>query len=797
MSAQMAAPFSMNPTESPQDTEDDPLIQLCTVCDAAIDISDEDPLTEIACPTCGAQQYVSGSVDKFDLQQEVGRGGMGVVYRAYDSGLDRFVALKLLRRDQSNRLVVEQFAREAAITASINHPHVVRVYTSGTDHGRFFIAMELVDKGTLDDLIHLQGRVAEAQVLEVGIQIAQGLRAALGVGLIHRDVKPGNILFSNAHTAKIVDFGLAILQADEESQRGEIWGTPYYVAPEKLDHKPEDFRSDMYSLGGTLFHALAGRPPFEAENASLVALKHLKSQAVSLQAFAPQVSSETAYVINRTLEKNPNNRYQSYDELIEHLQYALDQLRAHGGQVPAKKRLVIEGAEQQRLMGWVTAGMVGLILLAAGGLFAFRKQIFPGGSTASVASPAPGKTAAAGPLTAARKRLVDGDTAGAIELLRQDGANPKLPPLQRAWANVGEGIAHFIAGDAEAARQPLQAAVDRPQFKSKGEDEKTDFYLRELARDLLTPAPVAAGAARGLDLKTRDALTVFAYGAKDWALGKIDDSTELLRQFRSAEPAPPHAWITELRPVATNLLAAQAAFAMAADELKKAKRLDKYNKALASLRNLKGPLVPVVAQFVKKFPAPKPVNLPKLGAWTQTELGTPDVVPESAVDAAGVFTLRAGGNDLWGAADSGLYVQQQLKGDGEIVARVVSATKTDPMTKAGIMIRENLRGDARNVALVALAGGGLSQQFRVAPGGPTAQIRTNGGTSFWLKLTRNGDEITGSVSADGDTWKLVKTTKLPKLSAEVFVGLVLSARSPTQAATARIDQVKLTPAPAP
>src|SRR5207248_4534759 len=129
------------------------------------------------------------------------------------------------------------------------------VFSFGQDHGLFDIAMELVDKGSLDDLMNLQGRVAEAQVMEVGVQIADGLNAAHQRGLIHRDVKPGNILFADAHSAKIVDFGLALLMEHEAEARGEVWGTPYYVAPEKLNHEPEDFRSDIYSLGGTLFHA--------------------------------------------------------------------------------------------------------------------------------------------------------------------------------------------------------------------------------------------------------------------------------------------------------------------------------------------------------------------------------------------------------------------------------------------------------------------------------------------------------------------------------------------------------------
>ena len=164
--------------------------------------------------------------------------------------------------------------------------------------------MELAEKGSLDDLMSVQQRLSEAQVLGVGIQIAEGLEAALEHNLIHRDIKPGNILFADSQTAKLVDFGLAVVMGEVAHARGEIWGT-LHIAPEKLDNQPEDLRSDIYSLGGTLFHALAGRPPYEAETASTVALKQLMSQPVSLQAFAPDVSSETAYVINRMLAKTP------------------------------------------------------------------------------------------------------------------------------------------------------------------------------------------------------------------------------------------------------------------------------------------------------------------------------------------------------------------------------------------------------------------------------------------------------------------------------------------------------------
>src|SRR5436190_5365402 len=289
---------------------------------------------------------------------------MGLVYEAYDTGLDRRVAIKLLRKDHCNCTeLIKQLENEAAITASVNHPNVVKVYCTGSDRGRFFIAMELVGEGSLDDLMRIQGRVAEAQALEVGIHIAQGLRAAFEHGLIHRDVKPGNILFADAHTAKIVDFGLAIFMEQEESVRGEVWGTPYYVAPEKLDGQPEDFRSDIYSLGGTLFHALAGRPPFEAENASMVALKHLKSQPVSLQAFAPWVSNATAHIINRTLHKNPDERYPSYDDFVDNLEYALEELRNAGEAPHQRNRVVLETEQEKQTMGWIVMGLIALIVV--------------------------------------------------------------------------------------------------------------------------------------------------------------------------------------------------------------------------------------------------------------------------------------------------------------------------------------------------------------------------------------------------------------------------------------------------
>jgi serine/threonine protein kinase len=192
--------------------------------------------------------------------------------------------------------------------------------------------MELLDRGSLDDRITKLGQLPEADVLSIGIQLASALRAAWRHGLLHRDVKPGNVLFNDEDVPKIVDFGLARYDKGDSGQT-RVWGTPYYVAPEKLRDQPEDFRSDIYSLGATLFHALAGQPPFDAATAGEVVTKHATQPAYSLNMYAPSVHERTTRVISRMLAKDPAKRHQSYDELIRDLIKAQESLR----QKPARK----------------------------------------------------------------------------------------------------------------------------------------------------------------------------------------------------------------------------------------------------------------------------------------------------------------------------------------------------------------------------------------------------------------------------------------------------------------------------
>src|SRR6266480_3820034 len=299
------------------------MTQACPACGTAIDTTGADPLTQIACPNCGETTRVDRTFDHFVVVEMVGVGGMGTVYKARDTHLDRFVALKLLRRDLSGKEDHNvRLQQEARIAASVNHPNVIQVFDSGTDHGQFYVVMELVDHGSLDDLIEKRKQLPEQQVLECGIQVARGLRAAHQQGLIHRDVKPANILFADEHTAKISDFGLAGVAGEGSEAGAEIWGTPYYVAPERLSNGSEDFCSDIYSLGATLFHAVAGKAPIEGNTNSAAALLDLKKQPLHLRAVAAEVSEATVSIIQRMIAPDPVQRFSSYNELISQLERA-------------------------------------------------------------------------------------------------------------------------------------------------------------------------------------------------------------------------------------------------------------------------------------------------------------------------------------------------------------------------------------------------------------------------------------------------------------------------------------------
>ena len=559
-------------------TPGDPCVQTCPSCGTLVDISEQEPLSKFECPSCGATMRTSRQYNHFSIIEHLGTGGMGSVYKAMDRNLNRMVALKLLRKELSDdEIYIAKLEDEARITASINHPFVVKVFSFGVDHGQYYIAMELVDKGTLDDLMQLQNRISEMQVLQVGLQIASGLQAAHDRGLIHRDVKPGNILFADAHTAKITDFGLALLAEHEADARGEIWGTPYYIAPEKLSNQPEDFRSDIYSLGGTLFHAVAGRPPFEAETASLVALKHLKSKAVSLQAFAPDVASETSYVINRMLNKDPNQRYASYGELIDHFRYAIEQLGARTGKgLPGRQRVVVESQSQNQLAGALTLLLLVLMLVGGGLAYAFRAKLFGAGYTAnpggSVVNPqavvADAKLSPEAVYEDARHQIVAEKYADAQADFTRLAQQTNLPQPLHDWVRLHQIMTDLLGHQVNEARTVAAALHDEGLFSNDDKQLVLANFFVETGRFLATDQSVPASVTGEWKNSTFEDLALLLFGLKDWELGDFADADKLFKSYLDGKPSEPYRWITEYAPAARKAVHDYALYAPLDERLK-------------------------------------------------------------------------------------------------------------------------------------------------------------------------------------------------------------------------------------
>ena len=629
----------------PPPSSGDPCVQVCPNCAALVDISDQEPLAKFHCPTCGTAMRANRQYNHFSIVETLGQGGMGTVYKALDRNLNRMVALKLLRRELSeDESYIAKLEDEARITASINHPYVVKVFSFGSDQGQYYIAMELVDKGSLDDLMQLQGRVSELQILQVGLQVAGGLQAAHQAGLIHRDVKPGNILFADAHTAKITDFGLALLAEHEAEARGEIWGTPYYIAPEKLNQQPEDFRSDIYSLGGTLFHAVAGRPPFEAESASLVALKHLKSKAVSLQAFAPDVSGETAYVINRMLHKDPGQRYASYGELLDHFKYAIDTLANNAAKPRAARQRVVvgEGEQQSNVAGLLTLLLLALLLVGGAAAFFFRGHF--GAKEAAVAAVSPKAVAggdraeAAAAYEDARHDIVTGRYAdarqGFVTLLQRTDL---IPPVQQ-WARLHQGLTALLDGETTEARTIFAALQQAGPFTKDPAQAKLANFFPETGRVLTDSKGVPANAVRHWDKNTFEKMALLLFGLKDWAQGDFDNANAILQAYLEGRPAAPYEWINDYEPIARRCVHDYALYAPLRDREKTAAGEDRqalraeYARVRTQLQAT-GKLVEVFfateAELDKAVPAPSPAASPAAAGKTAAE-ATPLPSPSEA-----------------------------------------------------------------------------------------------------------------------------------------------------------------------
>src|SRR5208337_1968748 len=282
----------------------------CSSCETKVFIpGDLAPLATVPCSKCGHPIMMPMMLRQFELRSYVASGGNGTVYRGWDTVLERLVAVKLMKKELlEDPNAMEGFYREARACARLNHTNIVHIYTFDEWEGERYLVMELADQGSLDARIEKLHALPELDVLDVGIKIASALDMALKYDLLHRDIKPGNILFNADHEPKLVDFGLARKTDAEQEAEDITWGTPYYVAPEKIKREPETFLSDMYSLGATLYHALTGAVPFDAPTVQELVNAQVQTPLTPPNQVLPEITPATSDAIVKTMAKSPTDR---------------------------------------------------------------------------------------------------------------------------------------------------------------------------------------------------------------------------------------------------------------------------------------------------------------------------------------------------------------------------------------------------------------------------------------------------------------------------------------------------------
>jgi len=528
-----------------------------------MDVTAVAPFANVECPECGEQTRVKTEFGPYTLVRRHAIGGMSMVFAALDHTLDREVALKILSENFSvNERRITAFEEEARITASFSHPNVVRVLRTGRAFERFYIAMEFVPGGHFEQQIRERGKIPESEMLPLAIEVAQGLKAAHAAGLIHRDVKPGNILLDAMGHAKLVDFGLALVTQGGKAQASELWATPYYVPPETVEGYAEDFRSDIYAFGATLYHALAGKPSCGEESMATDVLREAKKKVIPLSLRDPSISPETCRLVEKAMAYNPNARFNSYDDLIASLNAVLAKLK--NGRADAMDSAAIRRAEKKRKERFIAIQVsIGVFVLVA----------LCGTVVWWIKRPKPVKTVKPPPLVeVVTPPVVPDNSANIMKSYREARAAVAAKDFEKAaedfvnlyqdsavqeptrtWAGVEAVLADYLNGRASEARNLARDTANHAKSLPPGTTRVSDELiatLGNLGKFPALPAPVA-------DAPLTDASRMLAAalaGLKNWEQGMPAPAAACFKAVVAAKLPPDDQWAAIYQQLAADYL---------------------------------------------------------------------------------------------------------------------------------------------------------------------------------------------------------------------------------------------------
>lgn len=523
----------------------------CEGCGGLLDVTGFSPFETAICPICSVETKVKRKFGTYRLDQRYAIGGMSVIFVGWDTTLDRKVAIKVLNEEYCNDEVrIQAFENEARLTAQVSHPNVVKVYAVGRAYGRFYLVMELLEGRSFERIMSKRGALPEEEVLDIALQVAAGLRAAKESGMIHRDVKPGNILIDNKGRARLVDFGLALITKDGRAQAEEVWATPYYVPPEALERGIEDFRSDIYAFGATLYHALAGRPAFESTSTSNSVLRRAKQTVPRLCKVATWISPTTGEVIDRMMAYKPQHRWSSYKDVIKALEHAK---RSIGQAAPATPiHSEVRRKRRKSGVGFGTVFFLTLVVFGVG-LFLWKPWEQSGKNNGNEPEPVlevETKKAfnpigwsdenAAQAWQSARELVANRDFEKARESFLALANDSSLPRLSRAWASFEASVSASLNGQPGRAREIVSAAL--AEFEEIKADEPVILQMRRMGKILTDLPPPAKTDFPSNPASVGEYLGSFALALKQWDQGLWEEALPTFAKVRSLSIPPEYQW---------------------------------------------------------------------------------------------------------------------------------------------------------------------------------------------------------------------------------------------------------------